>query len=315
MGKAIDLTGNIFGRLTVLERDYDYPIERNLKNSGAYWKCKCSCGNFKTVRGRDLRNNIIQSCGCLGKEIRLEKNHNRVENLIGQTFGKLTVIDKVIKEKNNQLRWLCLCSCGNIVTVAKRDLVTGHSKSCGCLKSERIQQLNFKDLTNQKFGKLIVLQYSGDSKWTCKCACGNIKDIKTHRLVSGETQSCGCWTKSHGEVKVEEWLKENQINYITEYRIILPEGPRRFDFAILNQKNEIIALIEYDGRQHFKNDCFFKDDLKKIQERDSQKNEWAKENNLPLLRIPYTKYNSICKILQNFFIEYEMKIENEEETV
>lgn len=40
MGKYIDLTGQRFGRLTVLERDYDYAKEHNLKNKNAYWKCQ-----------------------------------------------------------------------------------------------------------------------------------------------------------------------------------------------------------------------------------------------------------------------------------
>lgn len=304
MRKTIDLTGQKFGRLIVLERDYNYPIEHNLKSKSAFWKCKCSCGNFKTVIGRDLRNNTIQSCGCLGKEIRLEKVHNRVKNIIGQEFERLTVIDKVIdKEKNNQLKWLCKCSCGNTVIATKQDLISGHLKSCGCLKKEKTQQLNFKDLTNQKFGKLLALEYINNSKWKCKCDCGNIKNIDSYSLISGATQSCGCWNKSRGEYTIENWLKENKINYITEYGIIIPEGRRRFDFAILNEDNKVISLIEYDGRQHFKNDCFFKDELKEIQKRDKQKDNWAKENNLPLLRIPYTEYNNISKILQNFLKE------------
>ena len=57
------MTGNVFGRLTVIER-----VE-NKKSKKAMWLCECSCGNKKVVRGSDLRNGHTQSCGCLHKEV------------------------------------------------------------------------------------------------------------------------------------------------------------------------------------------------------------------------------------------------------
>ena len=58
MGKCIDLLGQTFGRLTVIERcDYS--------QSGAIWRCRCRCGMLKDVRGTALRNGQVRSCGCL----------------------------------------------------------------------------------------------------------------------------------------------------------------------------------------------------------------------------------------------------------
>ena len=56
--KAVDLIGQRFGRLTVLER---------AENKGIHvcWKCRCDCGNEKIVRGCQLKNSNTQSCGCL----------------------------------------------------------------------------------------------------------------------------------------------------------------------------------------------------------------------------------------------------------
>lgn len=64
MSKLIDLAGKKFGRLTVIERDYSNP--RNKENS--MWLCKCECGTEKIIRSGDLRNGLTQSCGCLRKE-------------------------------------------------------------------------------------------------------------------------------------------------------------------------------------------------------------------------------------------------------
>lgn len=63
MSKLIDLTGNKYGKLTVLYRD----TERKT-NSGSYWICQCDCGKIKSVKSSSLRNGEIQSCGCLRNE-------------------------------------------------------------------------------------------------------------------------------------------------------------------------------------------------------------------------------------------------------
>lgn len=59
IGNFIDLTGQKFGRLTVLKRDgYDSRGKRIL------WLCKCDCGNTVRVAGGNLKNGNTQSCGC-----------------------------------------------------------------------------------------------------------------------------------------------------------------------------------------------------------------------------------------------------------
>ena len=52
-----------------------------------------------------------------------------------------------------------------------------------------------KDLTGQRFGKLIVTSFSHRDVytwWNCKCDCGNIKKFRRSALTSGQTRSCGC---------------------------------------------------------------------------------------------------------------------------
>ena len=61
--KLIDLTGQRFGRLVVLER-------ANCNYHGAYWLCKCDCGNEKIISGTSLRKALTISCGCYAKEQR-----------------------------------------------------------------------------------------------------------------------------------------------------------------------------------------------------------------------------------------------------
>lgn len=57
-GKALEMTGRRFGRLTVLSRN-------GSKNESALWRCRCDCGQEKTIRGDALRGGLTKSCGCL----------------------------------------------------------------------------------------------------------------------------------------------------------------------------------------------------------------------------------------------------------
>lgn len=61
----VDLTGQVFGRLTVLERYGSTP------NGSALWLCQCSCGNTTIQRTAVLRNGHVASCGCLQRESNL----------------------------------------------------------------------------------------------------------------------------------------------------------------------------------------------------------------------------------------------------
>lgn len=63
MGKFIDLTGQKFGKLTVIKR------ENNNKYGSATWMCKCDCGNETIVMGSNLKRKEIISCGCYPKGV------------------------------------------------------------------------------------------------------------------------------------------------------------------------------------------------------------------------------------------------------
>lgn len=116
-------------------------------------------------------------------------------NLIGEKFGKLTVIDYdgIINKRSS---WKCLCECGTKKSVIGTNLKRGNTKSCGCNFSESIKY-NFKDLTNQKFGKLTVLRKTDEYTktrgviWECSCECGAIIKLPTNSLTSKNNTSCG----------------------------------------------------------------------------------------------------------------------------
>lgn len=67
MGNKVDLNGKVFGRLTVTQETDERDTCRSIK-----WACRCECGNLVTVSGSSLTSGATRSCGCFGKERRIE---------------------------------------------------------------------------------------------------------------------------------------------------------------------------------------------------------------------------------------------------
>ena len=229
MAGFIDLTGQQFGDLTVLE----YAGDRN-------WKCKCSCGNEVVVGGNGLRRGTTHSCG--------HDNPKAFKDITGQKFGEWTVL-----EPDKQGYWKCRCSCGTERSVGGWHLRGGRSKSCGhgktgfaapnfkeskdldikdfdiydgavinkwtvlsrvdaryvrcrCScgnerevsiwalkigKSKSCGECSFEDLTGKQFGDWKVLRYMGGSNWECECTCGEVREVNRRDLMYGKSKSCG----------------------------------------------------------------------------------------------------------------------------
>ena len=230
----------------------------------------------------------------------------KIEDLTGKIFGRLTVIG-LDQQKSTPKRkyWICKCECGNIKSIRKDSLITINNPtiSCGCYNDERKRETHhYKDISGQRYGLLVAIQpcyrlsTQGKMYWRCKCDCGSIIEVINQDLFNGHTTSCGC-NRSKGELKISQILTQNNIPFEREKQFLnciysKKNTKPRFDFYVNNQ-----YLIEYDGRQHFKADNSgwnTLEQLKITQARDNFKNNWCKENNIPLIRIPYTHYNDLC---------------------
>lgn len=120
----------------------------------------------------------------------MKKNKWSDSTLIGQIFGRLTVVALQSKSENNSAGriWKCKCICGNECYVDTSKLKNGNTKSCGCIKTP--------NLIGKKFGKLTVIKSEGIRKnnvtWLCQCECGGIKIVPGYQLKAGSVKSCGC---------------------------------------------------------------------------------------------------------------------------
>lgn len=125
-----DLTGKKFGQLIVIEKQVPQ-IGRTAK-----WKCKCDCGAISYVQRSNLCSGSTQSCG----------QHN-YHNLESKRFGRLICLKRGkdnITHYGNFVTWDCICDCGKQINILAKQLTSGMTRSCGCLRKQIVKERMFK---------------------------------------------------------------------------------------------------------------------------------------------------------------------------
>ena len=246
----IDLTGQRFGRLTVVCRGKDKPTATG--SNQVTWLCKCDCGNSIEVRANSLRRGLTNSCGCL-KDYRSDGFH---KDLSGQKFGKLTAIRYIpIKDRENKRRnWLCLCECGNYTQVSGDKLISGHTKSCGCAVVEHISNVN------RKYEYVSKRLYSVYKSMMNRCY--NPKDREYKNYGGRGITVCDEWNSEYGYDAFSKWAL-NESNYdvnadrgqCTLDRVDIDKGYSPYNCRWITNKEQqnnkrTNHLIEYKGETH-----------------------------------------------------------------
>lgn len=225
----------------------------------------------------------------------------KLEDFTGRVCGCWQVIerDRNPKSKSHETFWKCKCQrCGNLASVRKTDLKK-EPKSCNNCNGYELRSYKIGD----QYGLLTIIdkaptQGSGHTYMKCKCECGNLIKVRLDYLKGqyhDKTISCGCASISSGKLKIKRILEENKINF--RYQYVIPELSKfmSFDFAIMDNSNNLVKLIEFDDEQHFYPVEIFGGEktFKLQQERDKKKDAYCRENGISLLRIPYTDYDKI----------------------
>ena len=243
--------------------------------------------------------------------------------------GMMTICDRAPNlPGQRKARVICKCRCGNYTVIDAQSFYNGTTKSCGCYNKEvrkevgqRIGKLSkqskdYSQVNNPYYDFIKRLDEKDSSNsyyWEIKCKrCGQSYKAIPALLISNERRRgnnpCKCWHfSSKGIMKIRQILGNANITFIEEYSFedcLSPKGIKlRFDF-FLPQFN---CLIEYDGEQHFYPTSFGsksisgEDRLKLSQTYDKIKDNYCINNNLTLIRIPYTKYKELKleDLLQN----------------
>jgi hypothetical protein len=158
-----DLTGMVFGRLTVKEF-------LGVSGKGEAWyECDCSCGKTKKTSSADLLKHNTKSCGCLISETAKrsaqiasmafqDKSNRNAKQYIGKKFYRLFVLG--VYTKRQEYYFECVCECGKIKNIRKTHVIHGVTKSCGCLRVEATINRNKKNIKHGRCTKENLKEYN-----------------------------------------------------------------------------------------------------------------------------------------------------------
>ena len=199
--------------------------------------------------------------------------------MIGKKFNRLTVLEEVGRDKFKRILYRCKCDCGNEKVVSGIDLRRNSVKSCGCIHADIMKErigkpgANRKDLTGQRFGRLVVLGFAGTKgsskgrgegmRFTCRCDCGNICEVISGHLKSGGVTSCGCLakelhTKIFDEYRLEVKVDNTDLDKLNSRNTKANTSGRK-GVMWIKDRNCWQAYIKFQGKTHYKNCKTFED--------------------------------------------------------
>lgn len=156
-------------------------------------------------------------------------------------YDRLTVLEVIPKKEGEKgaYKWRCKCSCGTIVEVSGTSLRNGSTKSCGCLRNERMRDkkrlIMEEKLFNKNFSTLEIIDFShydnGRSYYNVRCLyCNNIFTAKSNDLLNDSIESCGCVSN---KLKGKSHLKSEKNNVYGDLTVIsetFNEKKQRWEF-------------------------------------------------------------------------------------
>lgn len=288
-------------------------------NNQSKLKIQCLCGEIFETTFMKFKDRNKRQCNKCSKRERW--HYNKILKTINK-YSNCKLLNKPNEKFSANTKLLLECCCGTVFTTDIKHFIYDNKRECYECKLKKSRsggRLFYNEIKNYIENdsgsecKLLTTEdeyINTQQKLKLQCKCGNIF-YRSYNVFSRGCFECRSCTRkaSKGEMAILEFLKENNINYKTEYWFENLKGdtnkPLQFDFAILDEQNNLIMLIEYDGQQHFETVNFggisesralknFKTTLK----HDEMKNQYCKNKNIKLLRIPYWEFDNIETILK-----------------
>lgn len=260
---------------------------------------KHNCGHTYLVRPDSFLNNNRRCIKCFGNpKLEISEIKNRCSDI---HKGEYEILSDYCINSSSKIS-VRHNICGNIYDINLNSFLNKKTKCAFCNGNKKMTIEILKNRINEIFGyeySVLSEKYENvDKKLIFKHnKCGYYWDVKVCNMLSGKSGCPMCSPKSKGEQKIIKYLSKNNILFIKDksfdgciYSINL-----HYDFYL----TEYNICIEFDGIQHYKPvDRFggvdsYNEQIKK----DIIKNNYCKNNEIKLIRIPYWEYDNINLIL------------------
>ncbi|MBZ9622957.1 hypothetical protein G9F71_008825 [Clostridium sp. FP2] len=222
--RSIDITGQKFGRLTVISHNGSNEDRRSL------WLCKCDCGEEVTVTGKELRNGSVQSCGCLSREIsskngKLNKKYSTYDLSGSYGIGYTKKNEPFYFDLEDFDKIKDICWRYNTDDYIASDKVLMHRLIMDCPKDMEVDHIYRVHHDNRKSELRIVT--SSQNNMNAKTRSDNISGVKgvyfhndSMKWASNIKAGGKCWCKEF--IKKEDavaYRKLLEIKYHGEYAL------------------------------------------------------------------------------------------------
>lgn len=262
------------------------------------YEFQCSCGEV-FIRRLDvvLYNNSVKCPKCMGINVHLydtvkDDLSNHDIELISDSFES--------SSKNIKIKY----SCG-FVTERTYLGIKGSEYRCPHCNKKGYKRDTDKFYTEIK--ELVGDEYTFNGEYiNCDTKmnvvhnkCGYVYKVKPTSFINNGTR-CPICTSSKSEENISRYFKDNDVDFIEQYTfkdlVGIKGGLLRFDFAVMKDK-KLLFLLEYDGEYHYQ-PIEGEEVLRIQQEHDRRKNEYCKNNNIELHRIPYWEHDNLISKME-----------------
>ena len=302
----------IFKANIVHPKKYDYSLVEYINS---HTKIKIICKTCNSIFLQKPCGHLLGK-GCL-KCANNNKSYNNMDFIRKAEIKHPGKYDYSLVEyigSKTKVKIICK-KCNNIF----EQIASTHLDGRGCTKCANDKQSsNNEDFIFKanivhpgKYDYSLVEYINAKTKVKIICnSCNKIFEQTPDAHLKG--QGCPRCNESKGEIRVAEYLSEKNIRFIPQktFQTLRDIRPLKCDFYL----EDLNLLVEYDGEYHYKLVRGSTSELKQknlegCQRRDKIKDEWAKANNIPLLRIPYWDYDRIEELIDAFILQHTRKKE------
>lgn len=292
---------------------------------------QCRCGEIFLLDFNRFKNTEKHQCNsCSMSKIIIERSFSylmikdKIESVGCELLTKEQEFNQMIKNKkisSSLVKLKILCKECNTRTF-ERSFSVFNRPSHYCLEcSNRITNFNrrkthdeYLNEVNEKFGDCeytVLEKYETcDTKLMTRHNSNKCRNYEWYVSPTSLLSGTGCpvCRETKGELAIRNFLIDNNIKFLAQYEFKDLKSdlgiPLKFDFAVFNFENKIILLIEYDGKQHYEHieSWITKEKYERMKIHDNMKNEYCKNNQILLLRIPYWDFDNIKEILNQKLI-------------
>lgn len=260
------------------------------------WYCP-NCNRIFEDTFQHIKNNRKYLCNKCSKVEEIDKRRNDISK-VKQVFVESGFTPLFNKVKRNNQKVTALNKEGYLIYSSYNNIKKGFTSYIVHPSNPySVYNIQLYIKHNNLDCKLLSDDYySRNDKLKFKCKCGDIFYTRWNTLLAGKYRCDKCSkNKSSLEYKVESFLKEKEIKYKYQYKNKECKYKRELpiDFAIFND-SKVVAFIETDGIQHFNKIKIFggEERFKHQKIIDHIKDNFAKENKVPMLRIPYWEFKN-----------------------